>query len=94
MRSVKKYRILHRGNLNVKKMYSSRPARRSRSDTASRNSPLPVQVSTSSELAALFVREQTRIRQILHQGKLRVRVNAVYNAPRIYSTDLKRILYQ
>lgn len=59
------------------KMYSSRPARRSRSDPAARNSPLPVQVSTSSELAALFVREQTRIRQILHQGKRRVLVNDV-----------------
>lgn len=49
-------------------MHSSRPARRSRSDPAARHSPLPVQVPTSSELAAVFVREQARIRQILHQG--------------------------
>jgi len=65
-------------------MYSSRPARWSRSNPAAWNSPLPVQVSTSSKFAAVFIREQTRIRQILHQGKRRMRVNAVYNTLRSY----------
>lgn len=68
----------------LKKMYSSRPSRRSRSNPAAWNSPLPVQVSTSSKLAAVFIREQTGIRPILHQGKRRMRVNAVYNTLHSY----------
>lgn len=53
----------------AKKIYPSRPTRWPFSNFATRNSPFPVQIPTSSELAAVFVWKQTRIRQVLHQGK-------------------------
>jgi len=56
-------------------VHFGRPARRASSDFAARDSPLPVQVPTSAELAPVFVREQTRLRQVLRQGKSGARVH-------------------
>lgn len=58
-----------KSNFLLKQIYSRRSTRRAGSDFTAWGSPFSVQISTSSKFAALFVRKQTRIRQVLYQGK-------------------------